>query len=75
MKFITLTTLATSAVILAACATPPTQASIERNALIASLNLTPDEQNIWATLTPAQRDRAIEFIRNGGTLIASLGDK
>ncbi len=39
------------------------------------LELTPDEQNIWATLTDAQRKRAIQFITNGATLVASLGDK
>ena len=39
------------------------------------LELTPDEQNIWATLTDAQRNRAIQFITNGATLVSSLGDK
>ncbi len=37
------------------------------------LQLTPDEQNIWATLTDAQRQNAIPFITNGGTLVSSLG--
>ncbi len=49
--------------------------SIHRNAQIAALNLTPDEERIWNTLTPEQQDRAILFIQNGGTLIASLGDR
>ena len=75
MKPITLAVVATSLLVLGACAEQVTKQSIERNAVIASLNLTPDEQNIWNTLTPAQQDRAILFIQNGGTLIASLGDK
>ena len=58
---------------LSACAT--SSESIHRNAQVAALNLTPDEARIWETLTPAQQDRAILFIKNGGTLIASLGDK
>ena len=37
------------------------------------LELTPDEQNIWATLTDAQRQRAILFVTNGATLVSSLG--
>ncbi len=36
------------------------------------LQLTPDEQNIWATLDAAQRERAVLFITNGATLISSL---
>ena len=39
------------------------------------LQLSPDEQNIWEDLSPAQRDRAILFITNGATLISSLGAK
>ncbi len=37
------------------------------------LQLSPDEQNIWATLNAAQRQRAVLFITNGATLISSLG--
>ena len=58
---------------LSACAT--SSDAIHRNAQFAALNLTPDEQNIWKTLTPEQQDRAVLFIQNGGTLVASLGDK
>ena len=39
------------------------------------LQLSPDEQNIWEDLNPAQRDRAVLFISNGSTLISSLGAK
>ncbi len=39
------------------------------------LQLSPDEQNIWAGLDAAQRQRAILFITNGSTLISSLGPK
>jgi len=39
------------------------------------LQLSPDEQNIWEDLSPAQRDRAILFITNGATLISSLGSQ
>lgn len=39
------------------------------------LELTPDEQNIWITLTDEQRERAVLFITNGSTLISSLGDE
>jgi len=60
-------------VILSACTQPVSEQSINRNAFIVSLNLTPDEQNIWKGLTPAQQDRAVTFIQNGGTLIGSLG--
>ncbi len=75
MKPITFAVIATSILVLGACSEQITRQSIERNAVIASLNLTPDEQNIWKTLTREQQDRAILFIQNGGTLIASLGDK
>ncbi len=37
------------------------------------LQLSPDEQNIWAGLDSAQRQRAILFITNGATLVSSLG--
>lgn len=74
MKTITITALVAATLALAACDTVSKE-SIDRNAVISSLNLTPDEQNIWNTLTEAQRTRAIAFIQNGGTLIASLGDK
>lgn len=37
------------------------------------LMLSPDEENIWATLTDDQRARAILFITNGATLVSSLG--
>ncbi len=49
--------------------------SIHRNAQMAALNLTPDEVEIWNDLTPAQQDRSVLFIKNGGTLVESLGDK
>ncbi len=39
------------------------------------LQLSPDEQNIWATLDSAQRQRAILFITNGATLVSSLGSQ
>ncbi len=39
------------------------------------LQLSPDEQNIWADLNAAQRDRAVLFITNGATLISSLGSQ
>ena len=74
MKTLTLTTIFASALFLSACERV-TVDSIDRNARIASLDLDLDEQNIWKTLTTAQQDRAVLFIHNGGTLIASLGDK
>ncbi|MXU64503.1 hypothetical protein [Oceanomicrobium pacificus] len=37
--------------------------------------LTPAELETYNSLTPAQQQRAQEFIRNGSTLSASLGDK
>ena len=73
MKLINLFAVAAIAT-LSACSTW-SEDSISRNAQIADLNLTPDEARIWATLTPEQQDRAILFIQNGGTLVASLGDK
>ena len=39
------------------------------------LQLSADEALIWKSLTDAQRKRAILFINNGSTLIASLGDQ
>ena len=39
------------------------------------LMLTPDEQNIWATLSDAERERAVLFITNGATLVSSLGSQ
>lgn len=74
MKSITLIAVGAALFLTAACERV-TEESIEANAMVHSLNLTPDEMNIWATLTQEQRDRAALFIRNGGTLIASLGDK
>ena len=74
MKSITLITIGAALFFTAAC-DRITEESIEANALVYSLNLTPDEMNIWGTLTSAQRDRAALFIQNGGTLIASLGGK
>ncbi|MBL4873075.1 MAG: hypothetical protein JKY41_06695 [Rhodobacteraceae bacterium] len=74
MKSITLITIGAALFLTAACARI-TEESIEANALVYSLNLTPDELNIWETLTQEQRDRAASFIQNGGTLIASLGDE
>lgn len=74
MKSMTLITIGAALFLTAACERI-TEESIQDNALVYSLNLTPDEMNIWETLTPAQQDRAALFIQNGGTLIASLGDK
>jgi len=74
MKSITLITIGAALFLTAAC-DRVTEESIQDNALVYSLNLTHDEMNIWETLTPEQRDRAALFIQNGGTLIASLGDK
>lgn len=48
--------------------------AITYNSQVQALNFTPDEQRIWDTLDEEQRRRAVEFIRNGGTLIGSLGD-
>jgi len=39
------------------------------------LQLTPDEELIWEGLTDTQRKRAILFINNGSTLVASLGSR
>jgi len=74
MKSITLITIGAALFLTAACERV-TEESIENNAVVYSLNLTPDEMNIWETLSQEQRDRAALFIQNGGTLIASLGDK
>jgi len=74
MKSITLITIGAVLFFTVACERV-TEESIQANALVYSLNLTPDEMNIWETLTTAQRDRAAVFIQNGGTLIASLGDR
>ncbi len=74
MKRITLITIGAALFLTAACERV-TEESIEANAQAYSLNLTPDEMNIWETLSQEQRDRAASFIQNGGTLIASLGDK
>ncbi len=74
MKSITLITIGAALFFTTAC-DRITEESIKANALVYSLNLTLDEMNIWETLTPTQRDRAALFIQNGGTLIASLGDK
>lgn len=35
--------------------------------------LSPAEQAVWDGLSPQQRVRAAAFIRNGGTLVSSLG--
>ena len=74
MKSLTLITIGAALFLTTACERV-TEETIQYNALVYSLNLTHDEMNIWETLTPAQRDRAALFIQNGGTLIASLGDK
>jgi len=74
MKSITLVAIGAALFLTAACERV-TEESIESNAMVYSLNLTPDEMNIWETLSQDQRDRAALFIQNGGTLIASLGDK
>ena len=74
MKIITLITIGAALFFTTACERI-TEESIDNNAVVYSLNLTPDEMNIWETLSQEQRDRAALFIQNGGTLIASLGDK
>ena len=74
MKTLTLIAVAASITTLAACERV-TEESIEQNAVVYSLGLSLDELNIWADMTQEQRDRAVLFIENGGTLIASLGDK
>ncbi len=74
MKSITLIAIGAALFLTVACERI-TEESIEANALVYSLNLTPDEMNIWEDLSQEQRDRAALFIQNGGTLIASLGDK
>jgi len=74
MKHILTATFIASFVLLGACSNL-NEDTINRNGVISGLKLTPDERNIWDTLTTAQQDRAIAFIQNGGTLIASLGDK
>ena len=66
-----LTLLMVGALALAACAETE---SVTRLAP-EYLQLSPDEQNIWEDLNPAQRDRAVLFITNGSTLISSLGAK
>lgn len=74
MKSITLVAVGAALFLTAACE-QVTEESIEENAMVYSLNLNHDEMNIWEDLTQEQRDRAALFIQNGGTLIASLGDK
>lgn len=74
MKSITLITVG-AALFLATACERVTEESIEMNAVVHSLNLTPDEMNIWESLNQTQRDRAALFIQNGGTLISSLGDE
>lgn len=74
MKSITLVAIGAAVFLTAACE-QVTEETIETNAAVYSLNLSHDEMNIWENLTQEQRDRAVLFIRNGGTLIASLGDK
>lgn len=63
--------LISGALMLAACAETDAVTSLAPD----YLQLTPDEQNIWEDLTPAQRDRAILFITNGATLVSSLGSQ
>jgi hypothetical protein len=74
MKFVTLSVALLATSVLAGCDIP-TEESIAYNARVSALNLSPDELRIWQDLTPAQQERAILFIENGGTLISSLGDK
>ena len=74
MKSITLVAVGAALLLTAAC-DRVTEESIESNAVVYSLNLSHDEMNIWENLTQEQRDRAVLFIQNGGTLISSLGDK
>ena len=63
--------LLASALALGACAVTDSVTSLAPD----YLQLTPDEQNIWVTLDPAQRKRAILFISNGATLVSSLGSQ
>lgn len=64
-----LTVLLVGALALGACAQSEAITSLAPE----YLQLSPDEQNIWADLSPAQRDRAVLFVTNGATLISSLG--
>lgn len=75
MKLTTLTLIVATLSLGACDRLAETEAQIARNAMVSSLNLSLDEQNIWDTLTLAQQNRAIAFIQNGGSLIASLGDE
>lgn len=65
----------------AACAPmPEAPAPAEESAPAAEptneygLVLSPDDQRIWDTLTPEQQARAAQYIKNGGTLVASLSE-
>ena len=53
MKNLTLITIGAALFLTAAC-DRITEESIETNAEVYSLNLTPDEMNIWETLTQEQ---------------------
>ena len=74
MKTISLVMLATSAFFLAAC--EDQYAADNQNIDVPfGIEFDQDERRIWSNLNDEQRARAITFIANGGTLIASLGDK
>ncbi|NOR62312.1 MAG: hypothetical protein GQ535_07465 [Rhodobacteraceae bacterium] len=66
-----ITVLFIGALALGACAVTESVTSLAPE----YLQLSPDEQNIWEDLSPAQRDRAVLFITNGATLVSSLGSQ
>ena len=66
-----LTVLLVGALALGACAQTEAVTSLAPE----YLQLSPDEQNIWANLNAAQRERAVLFITNGATLVSSLGSQ
>ena len=66
-----LTVLFVSVLTLGACAQTEAISSLAPD----YLQLSPDEQNIWATLNAAQRERAVLFVTNGATLVSSLGSQ
>lgn len=53
----------------------PTQAQgyVQNADTLFLRQLSPGEQAVWDSLSAQQRTRAAAFIRNGGTLVSSLG--
>ncbi len=72
MKSLIIALAATSTLFLSACVETQSNGPTYNIAIPFGLDFTPDEVNIWNGLNDTQRLRAIEFIKNGGTLIASL---